>query len=89
MTIEQKTMSQWHSDVIKYYPKWCNNKDFEDFEKFTYFSNHEDVNVDKLSVELNDYPFPDLKTIYFVLSVRVFCLGYTGTCFSITSGNVR
>ena len=72
MTIEQKTMSQWQSDVIKYYPKWCNNKDFEDFEKFTYFSNHEDFNVDLLSVELNDYPFPDLKDYLFCAFCQVF-----------------
>ena len=31
------------------------------------------VTVDNLSVELNDYPFPDLKG-YYVVSVRVFTL---------------
>ena len=38
MTIQR----QRHSDVIKYQPKQWNDKNCEDFEKFTYFSNHED-----------------------------------------------
>ena len=39
MTIQQR---QRHNDVIKYWPKRRNDKDFEDLEKLTYFSHHKD-----------------------------------------------
>ena len=39
MTIQLKTTSQLRHQILG---KRHNDKDFEDFEKLTYFSNHED-----------------------------------------------
>ena len=50
---------------------------------------HQSVNVDKLSIELNDYPFPDLKDYLLCAFHQGFCLGYTGPCFSITPKNLK
>ena len=47
------------------------------------------VNVDNLSVELNGYPFPDLKDYLLYDFRQGFRLGYTGPRFSITPKNLK
>ena len=47
------------------------------------------VNVDNLSIELNDYPFPDLKDYLLCGFHQGFHLGYTGPRFSITLKNIK
>ena len=47
------------------------------------------VTVYKLSVELNDYPFPDLKDYLLCGFCQGFRQGYTGLCFSIAPKNLK
>ena len=39
MTIQQRPH---HSDIMNYWPKRRNDKDFKDFDELAHFSNHED-----------------------------------------------
>ena len=47
------------------------------------------VNVENLTAELQDYPFPDIKHYLLTGFRNGFCLGYTGPRFSIVPKNLR